>query len=191
MSGGSRVSTLDLVQPDWVLLTQDQRWCAAAANMSERVGIELRCTLIGGPAKNSELDAGSALDLPIERIATDPQGKSVLDANLPQILSHANYETFKSMSLRQLQPLSRGQLTDEALATAESELAVVMDGRTLLDPVDTGAFLVAFGINPAGASLIRPDGYIAWRSAGFPSDPTRELADALRAVSFPTSLAKA
>ncbi len=118
-------------------------------------------------------------------------GRSVLDAGLPQVMSHANYETFKSMSLRQLQPLSQGQLTDEALVRAESELATAMDGRTLIEPVDPDAFLVAFGIGQVGASLIRPDGYIAWRSIGFPSDPARKLADALRLVSFPASLAKA
>jgi putative polyketide hydroxylase len=184
---GKRVSTLDLVQPDWVLMTQDQRWCATAVQMSERVGIEVRCRLIGGSAEPSEpATAGSVLDLPIERIAADPRGRSVLDASLPQVMSHANYETFKSMSLRQLQPLSQGQLTDEALATAKSELATVIDGGTLRDPVDPDAFLIAFGIGPTGASLIRRDGYVAWRSTGFPSDPAPELADALRRVSQST-----
>jgi hypothetical protein len=101
-------------------------------------------------------------------------------------MSHANYDTFKSMSLRQLQPLSQGQLTDEDLAKAESELASVMDGRTLPDPVDPVAFLTAFGVSPAGASLIRPDGYVAWRSTGFPLAPARELANALRRVSRST-----
>ena len=184
---GKRVSTLDLVQPDWVLMTQDQRWCATAVQMSERVGIEVRCKLIGGSAEPLEpATAVSALDLPIERIVADPRGRSELDASLPQVLSHANYETFKSMSLRQLQPLSRGQLTDEALAKVESELATVIDGGTLLDPVDPDAFLIAFGIGPTGASLIRCDGYVAWRSTGFPSDPAPKLADALRRVSQST-----
>ena len=189
---GKRVSTLDLVQLGWVLLTQDQRWCAAAAHMSECVGIEVRCRLMGSPAETSEPDvAGSPLDLPIERIAADPGGKSVLDANLPQVMAHANYETFKAMSLRQLQPLSQGQLTHEALARAESELATVVDSKTLLDPIAPDAFLIAFGIGPTGASLVRPDGIIAWRSTGLPLDPARELAVALRVVSFSTSLAKA
>jgi hypothetical protein len=183
---GKRVSTLDLVQPDWVLLSQDQRWSAPAASMRKRVGIELRFRLIGGPAESAKPDAVSALDLPIERIAADPAGRSVLDANLPQVLGHANYETFKAMSLRQLQPLSQKQLTDEALARTESGLATVLDSRTLVDPIDPGAFLTAFGIGPTGASLIRPDGYVAWRSTGIPPDPVHELADALRLAAFPT-----
>ncbi len=188
---GKRVSTLDLVQPDWVLLTQDQRWCASAAQMKERVGIEVHCRLIADSAETLKPNAdGSPLDLPIERIAADPGGKSVLDATLPQVTGHANYEAFKSMSLRQLQPLSQGKLTDAALATAASELATVVAGKPLFDPLDPDAFGIAFGIQKSGASLVRPDGYIAWRSTGFSSDSTRQLADVLGLVSVPTSSRK-
>jgi hypothetical protein len=45
----------------------------------------------------------------LARFAADPHGRAMLDANLPQVTAHANYETLKSMSLRQLQPLSQGQ----------------------------------------------------------------------------------
>ncbi len=186
---GERVSTLDLVQPDWTLMTQDQRWCAIAAQVSERVGIEVRCRLIGGSAAPcAPATAGSALDLPIKRITADPAARAALHASLPQVMTHANYETFKSMSLRQLQALSQGQLTDEALAKAEAELATVTEDGTMLDPIDLDAFLTTFGIGPTGASLIRPDGYVAWRSIGFPSDPAREFAEALRCVSQSTDV---
>jgi hypothetical protein len=78
---GTSVSTLDLLQRDWVLLTEDERWCAAAATAGERLGLKLHALRIGG-------------DL--------------------------------------------GPLRKE--------------------------FRNAFGIGPAGASLIRPDGYVAWRA---------------------------
>jgi putative polyketide hydroxylase len=185
-SAGKRASTLDLVQPDWVLLTQEQRWSAIAKQVSENVGIALRCGLIGGLADNADTD-GSALDLPIERIAVNPAGKSVLDAVLPQIMGHAKYASFKSMSLRQLQPVSQGKITYEALASVESKLVPVLGRATLLDSIDPEAFVKAFGIGHQGASLIRPDGYIAWRSAVFPSEPVRVLADVLRRISFATS----
>ncbi|GLZ32988.1 FAD-dependent oxidoreductase [Lentzea sp. NBRC 105346] len=42
----------------------------------------------------------------------------------------------------------------------------------------------AFGVSEDGASLIRPDGYIAWRSKGMPEDPAGELENAYRQVSF-------
>jgi 2-polyprenyl-6-methoxyphenol hydroxylase-like FAD-dependent oxidoreductase len=188
VSGGRRLSTLDLVQPGWVLLIQDRCWCATADQASKHVGIELRCTLVGGHAELSELVvAGSTLDLPIERIVADLAGKSVLDALLPRVIQHANYETFKLMSLRQLQPLSQGQISDETLASVESGLATALRGATLLDPLDPEAFGRAFGIGPEGASLIRPDGYVAWRAAAFPTEPVRALTDVLRRISFATS----
>jgi putative polyketide hydroxylase len=102
-AAGRRVSTLDLVQPDWVLLTQDQRWHTAAVRATEIVGNPLRCTLIGGPVENT--------------------------------------------------------------ATVEE-------------------FCAAFGIGPAGAALIRPDGYVAWRATDMPPDPGGALAAAFAAVAF-------
>jgi aklavinone 12-hydroxylase len=40
----------------------------------------------------------------------------------------------------------------------------------------------AFGLGTGGASLVRPDGVIAWRTSNAPSDPARELGAALAAV---------
>jgi putative polyketide hydroxylase len=86
-----------------VLLTEDERWCPAARMATERLKLKPERVLIGGVATNSTpAAAGSTLDIPIERIAADPAGKSVLDAILPQVMGRANYETFKSMSQRQL-----------------------------------------------------------------------------------------
>lgn len=106
---GTRLSTLDLLQRDWVLLSENERWCAAAAMASERLGLKLHISRIGG-------------DL------------------MPPTTSAADLEAF---------------------------------GKE---------FQTAFGIGPAGASLIRPDGYVAWRSTGMPSDPAGALADALGRV---------
>jgi putative polyketide hydroxylase len=40
----------------------------------------------------------------------------------------------------------------------------------------------AHGIAPAGALLVRPDGFVAWRSTGAAADPTVELERALQAI---------
>ena len=48
---------------------------------------------------------------------------------------------------------------------------------------DPEAFRRAFGLSAAGASLIRPDGYIAWRSVELADDPTAALTTALAQVS--------
>ena len=61
-------------------------------------------------------------DTPIETIAADPTGKAVLEKDLPHLLTHPAYEQFKSMSLRQLEPMSGGALTDEKIAKVEADL---------------------------------------------------------------------
>ncbi|MDT3398001.1 FAD-dependent monooxygenase [Streptomyces sp. B1866] len=40
----------------------------------------------------------------------------------------------------------------------------------------------AYGTGPAGAVLVRPDGFVAWRSAGAAADPEGTLTDVLRSV---------
>ncbi|WP_167472425.1 aklavinone 12-hydroxylase RdmE [Nocardia arthritidis] len=50
-------------------------------------------------------------------------------------------------------------------------------GRELTDT--DGEFRARYGIGPSGASLVRPDGIVAWRTVDAPSDPERALHDAL------------
>ena len=47
---------------------------------------------------------------------------------------------------------------------------------------DARIFRAAFGLGAGGASLIRPDGYIAWRSPALPKDPAQALTQTLRQV---------
>lgn len=50
-------------------------------------------------------------------------------------------------------------------------------GADALDP--EGRCTHAYGISPAGASLIRPDGFVAWRSTGSAPNPEAALREAL------------
>lgn len=50
-------------------------------------------------------------------------------------------------------------------------------------PDDTESFRTAFGLRTTGATLIRPDGFIAWRSAHLPDEPVNALTTALGKVS--------
>ncbi len=43
-------------------------------------------------------------------------------------------------------------------------------------------FWTAYGIGPSGASLVRPDGYVAWRAQAHTPDAAEQLTDALRQV---------
>jgi 2-polyprenyl-6-methoxyphenol hydroxylase-like FAD-dependent oxidoreductase len=76
-----------------------------------------------------------------------------------------------------------GQWIDAARAAADDLGGVGLDaycvGRDLEDRA--GAFEQAFGITSSGASLVRPDGFVAWRSPAAATDPTRTMRSALGA----------
>jgi hypothetical protein len=50
-------------------------------------------------------------------------------------------------------------------------------GKDLRD--DSHEFTRMFGVSNEGASLIRPDGFVAWRSVHAPADPAAALREAL------------
>jgi putative polyketide hydroxylase len=53
-------------------------------------------------------------------------------------------------------------------------------GSDLGDP--DGAFLTAYGLPAAGAALIRPDGFVAWRAKSLPDDPEGAIGGAMRSI---------
>jgi FAD binding domain/Aromatic-ring hydroxylase, C-terminal len=53
-------------------------------------------------------------------------------------------------------------------------------GVDLGDP--DGTFLQAYGLPAAGAALMRPDGFVAWRAKSVPGDPEGAIAGALRSI---------
>ncbi|HWO64816.1 MAG TPA: FAD-dependent oxidoreductase [Umezawaea sp.] len=50
--------------------------------------------------------------------------------------------------------------------------------------IDAAGFREAYGLRDGGATLVRPDGHIAWRSRDLPADPAAVLTSALRRTSF-------
>ena len=65
------------------------------------------------------------LDTPIKDLIADPAAKAVLDKNLPGMSSDENLPKFEDKSLRQLQPLSGGQLTDALMKQVAADLAAI------------------------------------------------------------------
>ena len=69
----------------------------------------------------------------------------------------------------------------EAASPAASDLGAPVDafrvGADLDDP--SGSFFSSYGVEDAGASLVRPDGHIVWRARTALEDPRAALADAL------------
>ena len=68
---------------------------------------------------------GMTLDTPIETIVANPAGKAVLDKDIPGLTTHPAYDQFKSMSLKEVQPMSQGAVTDDMLAKTGADLAAL------------------------------------------------------------------
>ncbi len=64
-----------------------------------------------------------SLDTPIEQLIAAEKTKAVLDARIPGLTSHPMLDQFKAMSLKQLQPMAGGQLTDAMLEAVAADFA--------------------------------------------------------------------
>jgi 2-polyprenyl-6-methoxyphenol hydroxylase-like FAD-dependent oxidoreductase len=78
-----------------------------------------------------------------------------------------------------------GTAWQAAAPAAARELGVALDphvvgGPDLADP--GGCFPGAYGISPSGAVLVRPDGFVGWRTADAAAAPEKALRQALRTL---------
>lgn len=73
-------------------------------------------------APKAEAAAKLSADSPIETVAANAGGKAVLDREMPTLLSHPMYDAFKSMSLRQVQPMSGGAISAEVVDKVDALL---------------------------------------------------------------------
>ncbi|MES2097341.1 MAG: hypothetical protein V4459_11350 [Pseudomonadota bacterium] len=65
-------------------------------------------------------------DTPIETIMADAKGKEVLTADLGGDPSaNPYYESFKTMSLKEVAPMSQGKITDELLVKLSTDLSAI------------------------------------------------------------------
>ena len=60
---------------------------------------------------------------PIAEICANPEGRAVLDRDLPGLTERPEYEFFKHMSLRTLKTMSRGRMSDDDVAKVDADLA--------------------------------------------------------------------
>lgn len=76
------------------------------------------------PATTAGVQASTALSAstPIETLMASPIAKPLVLRNFPDLEKHPAYEQFKTISLRDLAPLSGGAITDEKIAAFEAEL---------------------------------------------------------------------
>ena len=95
------------------------------ATLAVLVPVAAQAQTAAPAAKTAVAAAKFNLDTPIETLVADAKAKAVLDADLPGLTSHPAYDSFKAMSLRAVQPLAQGALTDEMLKKTETDLAAV------------------------------------------------------------------
>lgn len=70
-----------------------------------------------------------------------------------------------------------------AAKAAQAELGIPVEVLVIgKDVKPEGDFQKTYGLASGGATLVRPDGYIGWRSANKPADAAKALTDALAAV---------
>ena len=98
---------------------------AVAHDGAHKPTAAIASAVVATPAAPAASTSRLSIDMPIEAIAADPAGKAVLDANFPGMTTHAMYEQFKGMTLTQVQPMSNGNIKDEAVAKAKDDLAAI------------------------------------------------------------------
>jgi len=83
--------------------------------------------LLASPAAAQDAPASApaaaySRDTPVEKLASDPAAVAVLNKDLPGLLTAPEFTIFKSMSLKQLQQASGGDLSEVDVAKAEADL---------------------------------------------------------------------
>jgi hypothetical protein len=82
-----------------------------------KIILALATLLIVAPVRAEEALAPTSdvpiytLQTPVEIIAADPAAAAVLNRDLPGLLTNPSYATFKTMSLKQMQEASGGDLS--------------------------------------------------------------------------------
>ncbi|KAJ4104179.1 hypothetical protein NW760_010857 [Fusarium oxysporum] len=76
------------------------------------------------------------------------------------------------------------QLVAEASKVTDVKITFVHIGSSVTEK-NEGDFDTLFGLEASGASLVRPDGFIAWRTKNWPAEPQDDLTQAVVRISFP------
>lgn len=77
------------------------------------------------PATTAPVAAKFNLDTPIETLMNDAAAKAVLAKYNLHPDQHPAYDQFSMLSLRAVQPMSQGMITEEMLPKIEADLATI------------------------------------------------------------------
>ncbi len=81
---------------------------------------------------------GLSLSSSVGAIAADPQGKAILDRDVPGMTSNSNWMLVQGMTLPQLQSLSGGQMTQAELDHVSADLAKLPATGGTAAPANSG-----------------------------------------------------
>ena len=123
---------------------------------------------------------GAGEDLPVARKPNEWLGQPGTRAAHVKLSRRGNGEEISTLDLLQKGwVLMAGDKRWEEPARAASERVevdfVLVGGREGVKEVEEGAFAKAYGLGASGASLIRPDGFVAWRAVDMPNQPAEVL----------------
>jgi putative polyketide hydroxylase len=170
-----QLSTLDVLRRDCVLLTESERRSSTAKQAGVQRGIQLPALRIGAdlpPAGGVPFTLNTRSRRLWPRLA-----KRLLTPSYRSSPRMERFEDFKAMSLRQLE--KPRLITEACLTKTVAELAVIQCEETPLAPeVFRREYRTALGTGPEGASLIRPDGFVAWRYTALQTDVDGVLTEA-------------
>lgn len=84
-------------------------------------GLSLSLAALAAPAFAAD-PAPTVDKTPIADLAAKPETKAILDKDVPGLTAHPAFDQFKGMTLKDLQPMSQGQLTDAQIAAVQADL---------------------------------------------------------------------
>jgi 2-polyprenyl-6-methoxyphenol hydroxylase-like FAD-dependent oxidoreductase len=137
--------------------------------------------------RSAAVMAGGGDDSHGDRVHENPRdSKARPGTRAPHVWLHRNSERISTLDLlgRNFVLLTGegGDAWREGALLAAQQLGIELEvhrmgAQGLGDP--EGAFTTAYGIAPAGALLIRPDGFVGWRAEAGAENPARTIVDAL------------
>jgi len=74
------------------------------------------------PAAPGKPACAFTLDTPVDRIAATPNGKAILERDVPGLMASKEYPLFDDMSLSQIALMSGGRLSKDKLNLVQSDL---------------------------------------------------------------------
>jgi hypothetical protein len=85
-----------------------------------------QATALANPAPPKAV-SNFTIDTPVDRIAADPNGKAVLDRDVPGLMASKEYSLFDDMSLSQIAIMSGGRISKDKLTLVQTDLVQLSD----------------------------------------------------------------